>query len=372
MMKRFIFYSLALVLIILGFSVGFLQAQNTLYGTDAGINLTSGGFNTLIGARSGFSLTEGSQNTFLGFNTGYNTTLGGDNVFLGNGAGYTNTNGNYNVFVGRHAGRENVSGNGNTALGYYAGHQNAQGDNNVFVGRHAGEKNTNDGNTYVGYKAGQNNVTGHSNVFIGRLAGREETGSNKLYIANGPSEDNTLIYGDFNTDRVGIGTLEPIARLDLAESADDNETDFLHIREFTNTLPGAYVTRFIIKENGQVGIGTSGTTSVADGYILSVNGKTICEELKVQNSTGWPDYVFDTDYQLTSLEAAAAHIQKSGHLHQMPSAAQIEQDKGFELGEMTRKQQEKIEEIFLHLIKMDERIKELETENARLKAMNNE
>lgn len=51
----------------------------------------------------------------------------------------------------------------------------------------------------------------------------------------------------------------------------------------------------------------------------------------------------------------------------MPSAETLQKE-GLDLGDMSAKQQVKIEEAFLHLIEMDKRLKALETENAKLKA----
>jgi hypothetical protein len=50
---------------------------------------------------------------------------------------------------------------------------------------------------------------GSGNVFLGFEAGYGERGSDKLYIANGRDTSDVLIYGDFATDRIGVGTLVP-------------------------------------------------------------------------------------------------------------------------------------------------------------------
>jgi hypothetical protein len=86
---------------------------------------------------------------------------------------------------------------------------------NTFVGINAGMNNTGDYNTFVGYRAGYQNFTGNGNVFIGYNAGYTYAGSSKLYIANGPNDSNVLIYGDFSTGMVGLGTTNPVARLDV-------------------------------------------------------------------------------------------------------------------------------------------------------------
>jgi hypothetical protein len=51
----------------------------------------------------------------------------------------------------------------------------------------------------------------------------------------------------------------------------------------------------------------------------------------------------------------------------LTSAKEI-QNEGLELGKITTIQQEKIEELFLHLIEMEKRLKKLEKENQALKA----
>ena len=73
---------------------------------------------------------------------------------------------------------------------------------------------TGDYNSFFGYQAGYGNTTGGYNVCIGYNAGYNISGSNKLYIAN--SDTNTLIYGDFANDYIGlIDNTSPTAALDI-------------------------------------------------------------------------------------------------------------------------------------------------------------
>jgi len=118
-------------------------------------------------------------------------------------------------------------------------------------------------------------------------------------------------------------------------------------------------------------IGTANRPTTLGGYSLNnyrlyVCGGILAQELFINNSA-WCDYVFDTDYTLTSLEDVETHIEEKGHLHNTPSEAEIAKNEGFEIGEMTRNQQEKIEEIFLHLIDLNEQVKQLKAENTTLK-----
>lgn len=104
----------------------------------------------------------------------------------------------------------------------------------------------------------------------------------------------------------------------------------------------------------------------AAGYRLSVDGKVICEELKVQLNTSWPDYVFEKEYRLTPLNELASTLQRDKHLPGIPSAASIEAEKGFTVGEMQRKSMEKIEELYLYVIQLHQ---ENEALKARLKKL---
>ena len=91
------------------------------------------------------------------------------------------------------------------------------------------------------------------------------------------------------------------------------------------------------------------------------------EKIKVDLQATWGDYVFEKHYKLTPLSMVEQIIQEKGHLPEMPSAAALEKD-GLDLGNMAAMQQVKIEELFLHLIDMDKRLKAVEAENAQLKA----
>ncbi len=106
---------------------------------------------------------------------------------------------------------------------------------------------------------------------------------------------------------------------------------------------------------------TVGTTVPAAGYALSVNGKVICEELVVQDSANWPDYVFAKDYKLRSLEEVEASIQENKHLPGIPSARKIGED-GVPLGQIQKQMMEKIEELTLYVIEQNKRLKAQEGE----------
>ncbi len=116
----------------------------------------------------------------------------GGGVILGYRAG---AGGGSNVFIGKDTGRSN-SGSNNVALGLEA-MDVSSGSNNVAIGYLAGRGNSGDRNVFIGYQAGIN------------LPG----GSDLLYISN--AGGTPLIFGNFATGRVGLGTTAPGNKLDI-------------------------------------------------------------------------------------------------------------------------------------------------------------
>ena len=194
--------------------------HNTFMGYGAGYSNKTAEGNTFVGYYAGYSNVDAAGNTFLGFKAGENSTRG-RNTFLGTRAGIENTTGDDNTFVGYGAGYSNTEIIRNTFLGAMAGFGNT-GTNNTFLGAQSGFSNTTgSGNTFVGRAAGWTNSEGSGNVFIGHHAGSHEIRSNKLYIANGASDPCVLIYGDFSTGNVGMGTTSPAAKLEVVGSSEN-------------------------------------------------------------------------------------------------------------------------------------------------------
>ena len=103
----------------------------------------------------------------------------------------------------------------------------------------------------------------------------------------------------------------------------DGEALVFETQTAASTAPSA---KFIIKNNGNVGIGTTDPGS----FKLAVNGKTWTTEVQVAVSKP-PDYVFEPTYSLSPLDSIKTYIDKNKHLPEVPSAREMEKN-GVELG----------------------------------------
>jgi hypothetical protein len=104
-----------------------------------------------------------------------------------------------------------------------------------------------------------------------------------------------------------------------------------------------------------------GTPDPLPGYKLSVNGNMKSRELVIE-TVGWPDYVFNTDYKLSTLNDLEKYIQQHKHLPNIPAAAEIEEH-GLPVGDIQKKMMEKIEELTLYIIELNKEIQLLKQSN---------
>lgn len=346
--------------------------RNTFIGAKTGLDAEIGGGNTLVGHQAG-QFAKGQRNVYIGENAGrdatgaasYATAIGfaagmknqtGYNVFIGGYSGQNNINGANNVFVGRDAGKLNVSGGANMFLGTYAG-QNNNASSNTFVGTFSGRYNTTGrGNMFLGTKSGENNVDGDFNLFSGNNAGQANvSGDKNVYLGANAGYLNTGGSNVFIGYQAAKGLTNVSNKLYI-QNSDDLETPLIY---------GDFI-------SDQVGIGT---TDVPSDYKLAVKGHIVAEELTLSvyqdnaGGSGWPDYVFTEDYDLMPLTELEAQIETLGHLPGVPSAQEVGEN-GHNAGEMDAILLEKIEELTLHLIDMNKDIKRLEKIEKELRKEN--
>ncbi|WP_440066668.1 hypothetical protein [Tenacibaculum discolor] len=201
----------------------------------------------------------------------------------------------------------------------------------------------------------------------------------RVNYGNNNQHDNPSVI-TFNTNKnVGIGVSSPTAKLEISS----NETKFIklkrdgvtkkgHIGYGSANEGGVYLGTddnqysLWVQQNGAVGIGT---TKPSSSFKLSVNGKIRAKEIKVE--TDWSDFVFYKDYKLPSLLEVENHIKNKGHLKDIPSAKEVEEN-GIFLGEMDAKLLQKIEELTLYTIQQEKKIKTLEKKYSKIEKLESE
>ncbi|MDD4899462.1 MAG: hypothetical protein PHG68_02575 [Candidatus Omnitrophica bacterium] len=130
--------------------------------------------------------------------------------------------------------------------------------------------------------------------------------------------------------------------------------------------------------NSRVGINTAAPTvalDVAGDLTLNAGtgGQTGSIRIPVtgdiwKGATAYanPDYVFDSNYKMMNFKDLKQYVAKNKHLPNMPSTAQLKKE-GVKLYEQNRLVLEKLEEAYLYIIKLEDRVAKLETEVKRAK-----
>jgi hypothetical protein len=120
---------------------------------------------------------------------------------------------------------------------------------------------------------------------------------------------------------------------------------------------------FAINGKGEVSAAQGAFTIDSNGEVYGAQNASFSGKLKAKEIqltlTGWPDYVFEEDYPLMSLQETEAFITQNKHLPNVPTAAEIEAI-GVNLGEMNAILIQKIEELTLYIIQLEKRISEVE------------
>ena len=223
------------------------------------------------------------------------------------------------------------------------------------------------------------------------------TASDHVFFAANSASNSVELMRIKGNGNVGIGSSTPSNKLDIGDYSNNADTYLgikttggnvhkagIKLRHFNDTygfdlVSDETVNGFYIKHhfadsagvnvlfidgnnNNNVAIGTNTTSA---GYKLTVGGKIICTELKVQLQP-FPDYVFDKNYKLRSINEVDNYIQANKHLPNMPTANEVEKN-GMSVGEIQGKLVEKVEELTLYIIQQQKQIEELQKQIIALK-----
>ena len=125
--------------------------------------------------------------------------------------------------------------------------------------------------------------------------------------------------------------------------------------------------RALVKADGKFLVGLQ-TTPTPGNYLLYVEDGILTERVKIATiaSADWADYVFEDDYEFLSLDEIKSFVAENKHLPNVPSAKDVEKN-GYEVQVMDAKLLEKIEELYLLTIALNDEKNELQKENELLK-----
>lgn len=373
--------------------------QNYFYSTVSGGygNLATGYFSTVGGgscnrARGGNSVVSGggkcgadsnsAQGSWSIIGAGYgNITSGTATVVMG---GLLNiASGPYSTISG---GTNNEAsgplstvcgGEGNKARGYrsvvsggggsYVADSNAAiGDWSVVPG---GKGNIAGGNYSLA--AGRRAKALHHGCFVwadNTDADFTSTGANQFLIRAsggvgiGTNNPSRILHIKGDNPRILIEASSISPEVNFKNTGDlDSETWALYKHGTTDDFRfyqnGDKVT--IQNSTGNVGIGTTNPA-----YKLDVNGDiNVAGSYNIRKGgTAYthPDYVFQPDYQLMSLDELKKYVFENKSLPNVISAEDVKKNEGFKMDELLIQMLEKIEEQTLYIFQLEERIAELE------------
>jgi hypothetical protein len=187
-----------------------------------------------------------------------------------------------------------------------------------------------------------------------------------------------------STGYVGIGTASPGVKLDIVGSGSSNVdlavngriktgdgsnyggiwigqgSSNLFVGQSNATSLGFYnngAWRLIADNTGKVGIGTT-----TPDQLLTVKGIIHSQEVRVDLSVPGPDYVFEKNYKLPTLEEIKSYVDQNKHLPDVPTAAEMEKN-GIQLGEMNMLLLKKVEELTLYVIEQNKKIELQQQQN---------
>lgn len=132
---------------------------------------------------------------------------------------------------------------------------------------------------------------------------------------------------------------------------------------------GYFIGRGYFSEPVAIGTADPSPYMLAVKGSVGIDGLIRADALEVIDVT-LPDYVFDKNYSLRSIEEVESYIKENHHLPEVPSAEEVK-EKGLNVAEMNNVLLKKVEELTLYLIEQNKQLSELKNENEELRHMIN-
>ncbi len=170
-----------------------------------------------------------------------------------------------------------------------------------------------------------------------------------------PSTKLSVIGNTYISQNAGIGALP---HTDVQLRVKGAKTVGFCVEHDYNSDWGYGIKTIVSNENTKA-IGVINKLDDKSVFTVMGDGTIYGTEIQIKLRGEFPDYVFKEDYKLMSIDSLESYIENSKHLPNVPSADELKGE--IALGEMTRIQQEKIEELTLYIIELKKRIDALES-----------
>ncbi|HYG52413.1 MAG TPA: hypothetical protein VD905_15990, partial [Flavobacteriales bacterium] len=240
---------------------------------------------------------------------------------------------------------------------------------------------------------------GFSTHFIVKTSGNTGIGTDdpkyKLHIKNPATTSGTAVRIDainghirlFETDGSNPESYTQIERNGDAfhiYQRDITSTSFVHVlaadmtgnvgfgdvsqtdtKMMVNAGSNSYGIKCIVNNASSKSLAVTNGSDGLDVFRVMGNGVVWCTELNVDVKGDFPDYVFGENYKLMSLDQLKHFIETEKHLPNVPTAKEIAEN-GIAVSKMAVLQTEKIEELTLYLLQLNESIQELRQQNQAL------
>lgn len=202
--------------------------------------------------------------------------------------------------------------------------------------------------------------TSYSQYWTGDKDGYSIINTNEagVHIVNGLNVEQSLLTDYLNVS----GITHLYDNLFVTGNVYHTGTFYLNNVPLTSSQWGAGINSQTIYYPNNVGIGSTNTGS----FKLAVDGNIGARGLKITLQNPWPDFVFSKEYSLKSLPELKKYIEVNNKLPDIPSEQEVK-DNGMDVEEMTAKLLQKVEELTIHVIMLDEENSKLKQEIELLK-----
>ena len=165
------------------------------------------------------------------------------------------------------------------------------------------------------------------------------------------------------TGSLGVGTESPTEKLEVNGNVQATGLNLKGDGAATSTIDSRIDGTIVFGgEEGSTLTDNQIKTSFYPKFAVWVEKGIVSEDIVVAPHSQWngsqPDYVFETDYELPTLEAVESYVKSNKHLEGIPSKAEVA-EKGWSLPGMDQKLLKKIEELTLYTIHQEKEIKAL-------------